>query len=258
MIVSEQEWETARQELLVKEKDLTRAADALAAARRRMPRQEVTTEYVFEGPTGAVTLDELFAGRPQLVLYRAFYEPGVFGWPQRPCRGCSMIADHVGDLAHVKARDTTFAFVSRAPFADITAMTERMGWRMPWYSFSGSFDRDFGVHEWHGTNVFLREDDRIFRTYFVNNRGDESLGSTWSILDLTPRGRQEEWEDSPEGTPQGRPYEWWDWHDSYPGADGDTAAEPPEPAEQAKWPATVEGGIAAFDTAARPQGCCSG
>ncbi|GAA1848144.1 DUF899 domain-containing protein [Pseudonocardia ailaonensis] len=243
MIVTSQEWEAARLELLVKEKELTRAADAVAAARRRMPWQEVSPEYVFEGPSGQVTLDELFAGRSQLVVYRAFYEPGVFGWPERPCRGCSMIADHIGDLAHVNARDTTFVFASRAPYADIAGMKERMGWRMPWYSFSGTFDRDHGVDEWHGTNVFTRSSGRIHRTYFLNNRGDESLGSTWSILDLTPRGRQEEWEDSPEGVPQSPPYEWWNWHDSY-GADPRTG-----------WSEQVERGIEAFEGT---RGCCSG
>jgi predicted dithiol-disulfide oxidoreductase (DUF899 family) len=246
VIVSAQEWETARQDLLVREKEVTRAHDALAAARRRMPRQEVGP-YVFQGPAGPVPLAELFEGRSQLVLYRAFYEPGVFGWPERPCRGCSMIADHIGNLAHVNARDTTLAFASRAPQPDIAAMKERMGWSMPWYTITDSFDRDLGVDEWHGTNVFLREGDRILRTYFTNNRGDESLGSTWSILDLTPMGRQEQWEDSPAGTPQTRPYEWWDWHDSYSAA--------PAPRE---WLDKVEGGIAAFDEAAHPSGCCSG
>jgi predicted dithiol-disulfide oxidoreductase (DUF899 family) len=239
--VTAEEWEAARQELLVKEKELTRAADAVAAARRRMPWLPVG-EYAFEGPSGRVSLEELFAGRSQLVVYRAFFEPGVFGWPERPCRGCSMIADHIGDLAHVHARDTTFVFVSRAPLADITAMKERMGWRMPWYSMLDGFDRDFGVDEWHGTNTFVRAEGRVYRTYFRNNRGDESLGSTWSILDLTAKGRQEEWEDSPAGVAQTPPYSWWEWHDSY-GA-----------APDAGWSSQVERGIEAFD---RP-GCCSG
>jgi predicted dithiol-disulfide oxidoreductase (DUF899 family) len=90
-----------------------------------------------------------------------------------------------------------------------------MGWRMPWYTITDSFDVDFGVDEWHGTNVFIHDGDRVFRTYFINNRGDEVLGNTWSFLDMTPLGRQEFWEDSPEGYPQSAPYEWWDWHDEY-------------------------------------------
>ena len=91
-----------------------------------------------------------------------------------------------------------------------------MGWEMiPWYTVTDSFDADFGVGEWHGTNVFFRDGDRIFRTYFINNRGDEQMGGTWNYLDITPLGRQEEWEDSPEGYPQTQTYKWWNWHDSY-------------------------------------------
>jgi predicted dithiol-disulfide oxidoreductase (DUF899 family) len=90
-----------------------------------------------------------------------------------------------------------------------------MGWQVPWYTITDDFDVDFGVDEWHGTNAFFRDGDRIFRTYFVNDRGDEAMGSTWSYLDLTALGRQEEWEDSPEGYPQTPPYQWWNLHDEY-------------------------------------------
>ena len=90
-----------------------------------------------------------------------------------------------------------------------------MGWEMPWYTITDSFDKDFGVDEWHGHNVFFRDDNRVFRTYFVNSRGDEAMGTTWSYLDITPLGRQETWEDSPEGYPQTPPYKWWNWHDNY-------------------------------------------
>jgi len=86
---------------------------------------------------------------------------------------------------------------------------------MPWYTMIDDFDADFGVDEWHGTNAFIHDGGRVFRTYFVNNRGDEALGSTWSYLDLTALGRQETWEDSPEGYPQTPPYDWWSWHDEY-------------------------------------------
>jgi predicted dithiol-disulfide oxidoreductase (DUF899 family) len=91
---------------------------------------------------------------------------------------------------------------------------------MPWYTIlpqrdGSAFDTDFGVDEWHGTNAFIHDGDRVFRTYFINGRGDEALGTTWSFLDMTALGRQEEWEDSPEGYPQTPPYEWWDWHDTY-------------------------------------------
>ena len=92
-----------------------------------------------------------------------------------------------------------------------------MGWDMPWYTITDDFDEDFGVGEWHGTNAFLRDGDEIFRTYFVNERGDEALGSAWSYLDMSALGRQEEWEDSPDGYPQTPPYEWWNLHDEYDG-----------------------------------------
>jgi predicted dithiol-disulfide oxidoreductase (DUF899 family) len=214
-IVSPQEWDAAREELLVKEKELTRARDALAAARRRMPRMAIEKDYRFEGPDGAVTLLDLFEGRRQLILYRFFFEPGVAGWPERGCGGCSFLADQVAHLAHLNARDTTLAFASRAPQADIERWKTRMGWDIPWYTITDDFDADLGVDEWHGTNAFLRDGDDIFRTYFVNNRGDESMGSTWSYLDLTALGRQEQWEDSPEGYPQTPPYQWWHLHDEY-------------------------------------------
>jgi predicted dithiol-disulfide oxidoreductase (DUF899 family) len=90
-----------------------------------------------------------------------------------------------------------------------------MGWEMPWYTLTDSFDADFDVDEWHGTNAFIRDGDRVFRTYLVNSRGDEAMGGTWSYLDITALGRQEEWEDSPDGYPQTPPYEWWNWHDDY-------------------------------------------
>jgi predicted dithiol-disulfide oxidoreductase (DUF899 family) len=214
-IVSPQEWEAARLKLLVKEKELTRARDALAAERRRMPWQAVDKEYQFEGPRGKASLLDLFEGRRQLILYRAFFEPGVAGWPDHACVGCSLVADQVAHVAHLNARDTTLVFASRGPQADIERLKARMGWEMPWYTVTDSFDKDFGVDEWHGTNAFIRDGDRVFRTYFVNNRGDEVMGGTWAYLDITALGRQEEWEDSPEGYPQTPPYTWWRWHDSY-------------------------------------------
>jgi predicted dithiol-disulfide oxidoreductase (DUF899 family) len=215
-VVSPADWEAARQKLLVKEKELTRARDALAAERRRMPRMAVEREYEFEGPAGPVGLLGLFGGRRQLVVYRFFYEPGVADFPGGGCRGCSFLADQVAHLAHLNARDTTLAFVSRAPPPDIERWKARMGWeQIPWYTLSDDFDADFGVGEWHGTNAFIRDGERIFRTYFVESRGDEAMGSTWSYLDITALGRQEEWEDSPEGYPQTPPYRWWNLHDEY-------------------------------------------
>ncbi len=220
--VSPKEWDTAREELLVKEKELTRARDALAAERRRMPWMAVEKDYRFQGPQGPASLHDLFEGRRQLVIYRAFYAPDVTtcaagtSYPERACAGCSFLADQVAHPAHLNARDTTLAFVSRAPQAEIQGLKERHGWELiPWYTLTDDFDSDFGVGEWHGTNAFIREGDEIFRTYFVDSRGDEAVGTTWSYLDLTALGRQEEWEDSPEGYPQTPPYQWWNYHDRY-------------------------------------------
>jgi predicted dithiol-disulfide oxidoreductase (DUF899 family) len=211
-VVSRPEWEAAREELLVEEKRLTRARDALAAKRRRMPRLAVEKEYRFEGPNGPASLHDVFAGRHQLIVYRFFYEPGVHGWPEAGCPGCSQIADQIAHPAHLNARDTTLALVSRAPQADIERWRERMGWwkEIPWYTLTDDFDKDFGVDEWHGTNAFYRDDDgRIFRTYLISNRGDEAMGTTWSYLDITALGRQETWEDSPAGWPQEKAGSWW-------------------------------------------------
>jgi predicted dithiol-disulfide oxidoreductase (DUF899 family) len=183
-----------------------------------------------------VSLLDLFEGRRQLIVYRAFFEPGVHGWPQHACVGCSMVADQVSHLSHLHARDTTLAYASRAPQSDIARLKKEMGWTMPWYTITDSFDADFGVNEWHGHNAFIRDGERIYRTYFINNRGDEAMGTVWSFLDMTALGRQEEWEKSPKGYPQSRPYKWWNWHDSYvPGA-------PPDP----KWVEVSDAGEAAF------------
>jgi predicted dithiol-disulfide oxidoreductase (DUF899 family) len=224
-IVSPQEWEAEREKLLVEEKALTRARDAMAAKRRRMPWMAVEKEYRFEGPDGPASLGDVFEGRRQLIVYRAFYGPEVTtyaeggAYPERACVGCSFVADQVAHPAHLNARDTTLAFASRAPQAEIQGL-KRMGWEdIPWYTITDEWDADHGVDEWHGTNAFLRDGDQIFRTYFINSRGDEAMGTTWSYLDLTALGRQEEWEDSPEGYPQTLPYQWWNYHDAY----GETA-----------------------------------
>ena len=206
--------------MLIEEKKSTRVRDALAAQRRRMPWMAVTEPYAFEGPNGTANLHDLFEGRRQLLVYRAFVDPGVHGWPEHGCIGCSLMADHVGNLAHLNARDTTFVYASRGPQGDIRRIKARMGWNIPWYTIipqaGVAFDVDFGVDEWHGTNAFIRADDgRVFRTYFVNGRGDEAFVNTWSFLDITALGRQEQWEDSPDGYPQTPPYQWWRWHDGY-------------------------------------------
>jgi predicted dithiol-disulfide oxidoreductase (DUF899 family) len=138
------------------------------------------------------------------VLYRAFFDPGVYGFPDHACVGCSFGADQVSHLSHLLARDTTLAYASRGTQEQFATLKNRMGWQhIPWYTITDNFNKDFGVDEWHGHNIFFRdENDKTFRTYFINNRGDEAMGSVWSDLDATPLGRQEDWEDSPEGYPE--------------------------------------------------------
>lgn len=196
----------------------------------------VDKAYEFDGPEGKASLLDLFDGRRQLIVYRAFFEPDVHGWPGHACIGCSMVADQVANLAHLLARDTSLVFVSRAPQADIARLKQQMGWEMPWNSITDSFDEDFGVDQWHGTNAFIRDGDQAFRTYFINNRGDEAMGGTWAYLDITPLGRQEAWEDSPARYPQTAPYKWWNWNDSY------VAGAAPDK----KWVEVSDAGEAAF------------
>jgi predicted dithiol-disulfide oxidoreductase (DUF899 family) len=221
-IVTPAEWEAAREELLVKEKEYLRAGDALAAERRRMPWMAVEKDYEFIGPNGPASFADLFDGRRQLIVYRAYYGPEVTtyaeggSYPERACVGCSFVADQVAHPAHLSGRDTSLAFASRAPQAKIQDLKERHGWQhIPWYEITDDFDKDFGVGEWHGTNAFIRDGDRIYRTYFIDARGDERMGNTWAYLDITALGRQEEWEDSPEGYQQTPPYGWWNYNDAY-------------------------------------------
>lgn len=219
-VVSQAEWEAARAKLLAKEKEATRARDALAAERRRLPMVQIEKDYVFEGPDGKASLLDLFDGRRQLIIYHFMFAPGVDGWPSAGCGGCSMFADNIGHRAHLHARDTSLVLVSRAPLAEIGRYKKRMGWTVPWFSSSGSdFNVDLGVTtqegETFGLSVFLRDGDTVYRTYFTSGRGVEALGSTWTFLDLTPLGRQEDWEESPAGWPQTPPYEWWRRHDEY-------------------------------------------
>jgi predicted dithiol-disulfide oxidoreductase (DUF899 family) len=210
-MVSRDEWQQAHEALLAKEKQATRERDALAAERRRQPMFEVGTDYEFDGPDGRVALPELFEGRPQLILYHFWFPPDV-----DPCGGCSMFTDQVSELAHLNARDVTFAIVSTAPQDQIAALKARMGWEMPWYTVVGDrFQKDQDTSEYFALQVFLRDGDRVFQTYETRGRGVEALGSVWTFLDLTPLGRQEGWEDTPPGRPQTPPYQWWRPHDSY-------------------------------------------
>lgn len=216
-IVSQKEWQAARDALLVKEKQLTRAIDALAAERRRLPMVEFDSGHAFDGPAGEgsggpANLLDLFAGRRQLIVYHFMLEPGT----TQLCSGCASIADSIGPLGHLHARDTSLVLVSPAPLAQIEPHRRRMGWAVPWYSsYPGSFNAACGVGSGFGLSVFLRHGDRAFRSYFTTARGVDRLRYDLSYLDLTPLGRQETWEDSPEGWPQTPPYRWWRLHDEY-------------------------------------------
>jgi predicted dithiol-disulfide oxidoreductase (DUF899 family) len=225
-VVSDAEWRAARDALLKKEKELTRARDALAAERRRLPMTRVEKDYVFEGPEGRVRLLDLFDGRPQLLLYHFMFAPGVNGWPVAGCPGCSNYLDNIGQFTrvHLAARDVSFAVVSLAPAANIEAYRKRMQWPGPWVSSAANtFNTDFGLTtpegENHGLSVLLRDGDAegesLFRTYFTSARGMETAGNIWNMLDLTPCGRQEEWEDTPAGRRQSPTYGWLRRHDEY-------------------------------------------
>ena len=208
-IVPAQEWEPAMAEVLRQEKELTRRRDALAAARRRLPMVEFGS-YTFTHDGADVSLVDLFEGRRQLVVYQFMELPD--GW----CEGCSMFVDTVGGLEHLHARDTTLAVVSNTPWSRLGPHRERMNWAAPFYSSAGTpFAADCGAGEEFGLSVFVRDGDRVFRTYFTSGRGVETLGNHWSFLDLTPLGRQETWEDTPPGRPQTEPYQWWRLHDDY-------------------------------------------
>jgi predicted dithiol-disulfide oxidoreductase (DUF899 family) len=222
-VVSEIEWRAAHAALLAKEKQLTRAQDALAAERRRLPMVRIEKDYEFAGPTGKVHLVDLFENRRQLLLYHFMFAPGVNGWPSAGCPGCSLFLDNVGQFTrvHLAARNACFAVVSLAPIENIEPYRRRMEWSVPWVSSAGNtFNADLGLStpegEHHGLSVFVRDGAQIFRTYFTSSRGLERVGTIWSLLDVTPWGRQETWEDSPMGWPQSPPYQWWRRHDEYP------------------------------------------
>jgi predicted dithiol-disulfide oxidoreductase (DUF899 family) len=224
-VVSAEEWEAANERIIAKEKEATGASDALAAERRRQPMMRVEKAYEFDGPDGKASLLDLFEGRRQLFVYSFMFGPNQ----EVGCDGCSMVVDQLTDIRHLHARDTSFALVSRAPLEKLLPYRERMGWDdIPWYSWGGG---DYGVDlglsppepqpgtyqdgEMFGLNAFLRDGDEIYRTYFTTHRGLEVIGPVWSFLDRSALGRQETWEDSPEGYPQTPPYEWWRRHDEY-------------------------------------------
>jgi predicted dithiol-disulfide oxidoreductase (DUF899 family) len=253
-VVSRAEWLAARSALLSKEKAFTRQRDALNTERRRLPMVRVGKEYVFHGPDGSARLIDLFAGRRQLIVYHFMFDPN---WNEG-CPSCSFLADNIGHLSHVYARDTSLVLVSRAPLARIEPFRKRMGWSVPWYSSFGSdFNYDFHVTQdeavapveynytakaelmqkgetWFtrgelpGLSVFLRDGDSVFHTYSTYARGLDLLVGTYNYLDLTPLGRQEDWEEPP-GRSNSPFMAWVRHHDKYgtddAGAESHSSAE---------------------------------
>jgi predicted dithiol-disulfide oxidoreductase (DUF899 family) len=227
-IASREEWQIARKQLLVKEKELTRQRDAVNAMRRRLPMVQLDKHYVFDGPTGEKSLLDLFDGRRQLIVYHFMFDPA---W-EAGCPGCTGLVNALGDLSLLSARDTTLALISRAPLAKLERYKSSHGWTLPWLSSNRSdFNYDFhvtqdeaiapvehnyrgkdelaargeerfGRGENHGLSVFFRIDDNIFHSYSTFARGCEGITNSFSLLDTTPWGRQQDFEDSPPGWPQ--------------------------------------------------------
>jgi len=226
-VVSREEWLAARKALLVEEKRLTRERDALNAKRRELPWVKVGEDYVFEGPQGKVKLADLFQGRSQLIVHHLMFTPG----DKEACLGCSFQADHIeGPLQHIKHHDVMIVAVSRAPWKDIAPFKERMGWDFDWVSSHGTdFNRDYGVtftpeevksgkinynygtsdylfEELPGLSVFIKDEaGNVHHTYSTYTRGLEMLIGSFSYLDLTPLGRNEE----------GDGKDWVRYHDRY-------------------------------------------
>lgn len=215
-IVSPSDWEKKVSSFQIKEKELTYAKDRLNAERRRLPMTQIEKAYNFDSPEGKVNFSEIFEGRRQLIVYHFMYHQENDSF----CSGCSMFVDQIGHLAHLNARNTSFALISRGPVENLERHRERMGWDIPWYSsLRNDFNLDFGLSsengETFGLSVFIQNGGHIYHSYSTNRRGVEALGNVWSLLDLTPWGRQEDWEDSPEGVPQAPAYQWWRLHDEY-------------------------------------------
>lgn len=217
-VVSPDIWQAEMEKLLAAEKKLTRQRDAVNAQRRRLPMVKIEKTYTLQSEMGPLSFPDLFEGRRQLIVYHFMFAPDA----DAGCPGCSWLTDAMTHPAHLHARDTTLAMVSRAPLQKLRLYGERMGWTnpVPWYSSGDSdFNYDMGAtkddSEIHGISVFMRQGDSIFRTYYSGGRGVEYLGSFWTYLDLTPWGRQEYWEESPPGWPQGDAYSWINRHDEY-------------------------------------------
>ena len=227
-VVSRDEWLVERKKLLAREKELTKHRDRVNSERQRLPMVRTGKDYVFDGPNGKQNLKALFEGRRQLIVYHFMFDPN---W-DKGCPACTRHVNALGDLSPLNERDTTFVLVSRAPHPKLEAYKAEMGWRLPWFSTFGSdFNYDFHVThdekvapveynyqtkaelearnapsstegEEHGLSVFFSLGDDVFHTYSAYARGTETLTNVRSLFDVTPYGRQQDFEDSPSGWPQ--------------------------------------------------------
>ena len=227
-VASQEEWLAERKKLLLKEKEHTHAGDRIHAELRRLPMVKIDKEYVFDGPEGKRSLKDLFDGQIQLIVYHFMFDPS---W-DKGCPGCTSFVNALGDLSMLQKRNTNFVLISRAPLEKLLGYKKEMGWTCPWYSSFGS-DFNYDYHatldkkkapieynymdeaalitrrgegnlegEDHGLSVFFRDGDELFHTYSCYARGTENLTNSYELLDVTPYGRQEDWEDSPPGWPQ--------------------------------------------------------
>jgi predicted dithiol-disulfide oxidoreductase (DUF899 family) len=228
-VVSREQWLVERKKLLAKEKEQTKHYDRVNAQRRRLPMVKIEKKYFFEGPKGKPSLKDLFEGRRQLIIYHFMFDPT---W-DKGCPGCTSFVDALGDLSLLRKCDTTFVVISRGPLAKLEKYKAQKGWDIAWFSSLGSeFNYDFHVTfdqkvgpveynyrtkgeteavkghtvvmegEGHGLSVFFQLDGDIFHAYSAYARGTESLTDSYRLLDMTPYGRQQEFEDSPPGWPQ--------------------------------------------------------
>jgi predicted dithiol-disulfide oxidoreductase (DUF899 family) len=223
-VVDEETWRKELDELRVREKAATRELDAIAAQRRRLPAVAMP-DYVLDGPDGPVHLVDVFEGRRQLIVYNHMWFPGEL-WQ---CGGCTSFTAQFARLGFLEPYDARFVIVTQGPIEDALAYKRRVGNQMDWYSTADSpFGSDVGAPPGAGfaVNVFIRGDDgTVYRTWHSDGRGTEQLSHTFPLVDLLPYGRQEEWQDVPEGWPQGETYSGWLDSDQIAELYGDPAGE---------------------------------
>ncbi len=217
-VVDRATWQAARDELLVREKAHTREGDAIAAARRRLPMVELDGTVEVVGPDGPVPFLDLFQGRDELVVYQHMWFDGAPH--QGQCEGCTTTAWHLDDAAYLNARGVSFAVLTTGRWEEVAPYVEFMGYTQPWYSVRDAAAPVGG--EMGYLACFLRDGDRVFLTYSTTGRGNERVNAAMGLLDMTPYGRGEAWEDTPDGWPEGR-HACWTWRSD---ADGNPTGGP--------------------------------